>query len=96
MQPHWPRATAARRARVELKDRLKRGALSLPQLFSESATDDVIGKTRVFEVLTALPQIGKMTAHDIMTEVGIAPTRRVRGLTHRQRQGLLHKFNLTK
>jgi len=87
------KAAAARRARAELKDRLKRGATTLTQVLADADTDDVIGKTRVSEVLTALPKIGKAKAQDIMTEVEIAPTRRLRGLTDRQRQALLEKFD---
>ena len=84
------KAAAARRARMELKDRLKRGTTTLTQVFTDA--DDVIGKTRVSGVLAALPKVGKVKAHDIMTDVGIAPTRRLRGLTDRQRQDLLEQF----
>ena len=85
------RAAAARRARVVLKDRLTRGEVTLAQLCDSAATDDVIGKTRVKEALVALPRVGQATARAIMTEVGIAPTRRLRGLTARQRQALLER-----
>lgn len=88
------KAAAARRTRMDLKDRLKRGTTTLTQVFTDADTDDVIGKTRVSDVLTALPQIGKVKAQDIMTDVGIAPTRRLRGLTERQRQALLEKFDV--
>lgn len=88
------KAAAARRARVQFKDRLKRGETTLAQLLHDAATDDVIGKTRISEVLMALPKVGKATARELMTELQIAPTRRVRGLSDRQRQALLHKFGV--
>lgn len=89
------KAAAARRARAELKDRLKQGTTTLTQVFTDAATNDVVGKTRVYEVLTALPKIGRIRAHDIMTELQIPPTRRLRGLGDRQRQALLEKFGFT-
>jgi hypothetical protein len=89
------KAAASRRARAELKDRLKRGNTTLTQVLTDAATNDVIGKTRVSEVLTALPKVGKVKAQDIMTELEIAPTRRLRGLGDRQRQALLEKFDFT-
>ena len=89
------KAAAARRARVEFKDRLKRGETTLAQALNDAVTDDVIGRTRVFEVLTALPKVGKATAQQIMTELQMAPTRRLRGLGDRQRHALLNKFNPT-
>jgi hypothetical protein len=87
------KAAAARRARAELKDRLKRGATTLTQVLKDAATDDAVGRTRVSEVLAALPKVGKVKAHEIMTELGIAPTRRLRGLGDRQRTALLEKFD---
>ena len=89
------KATAARRARMELKDRLKRGTTTLAQVLTGAATNDVIGKTRVSEVLASLPRVSKIRAQEIMTELEIAPTRRLRGLGDRQRQALLEKFDLT-
>jgi hypothetical protein len=89
------KATDARRTRVELKDRLKRGQTTLTQVLADAATNDVIAHTRVSEVLTALPKIGKIKAHDIMNELAISPTRRLRGLGDRQRQALLEKFDFT-
>jgi hypothetical protein len=89
------KAAAARRARMELKDRLKRGTTTLNQVLTDAATNDVIGKTRVFEVLASLPKVGKIRAQAIMHELDIAPTRRLRGLGERQRQALLEKFDFT-
>lgn len=89
------KAATARRMRAELKDRLKRGGTTLTQVLKDADTDDVVGKTRVSEVLTALPKVGKVKAQEIMAELEIAPTRRLRGLGDRQRQALLQKFDFT-
>jgi hypothetical protein len=89
------KASAARRARFELKDRLKRGDITLLQVLDEAVTDDVIAHIRVSALLAALPGIGKIRAQKVMTELGIASIRRLRGLPDRQRHALLAKFDST-
>jgi len=87
------KAAAARRARAELKDRLKRGGTNLKQVLLDAETDEVLGKMKVSALLEALPKVGKVKAQEIMTELEIAPTRRLRGLGDRQRKALLEKFD---
>ncbi len=88
------KAAEARRVRADLKDRLKRGDTNLKQVLTDAQTDEVVGKTKVSAVLEALPKVGKVKAQDIMTELEIAPTRRLRGLGDRQRMALLEKFEI--
>jgi len=88
------KAAEARRARADLKDRLKRGDTNLKQVLTDAQTDEVVGKTKVSAVLEALPKVGKVKARDIMSELEIAPTRRLRGLGDRQRTALLEKFEI--
>ena len=89
------KAAAARRARAELKDRLKRGGTNLQQVLKDAETDEVLGKMKVSALLEALPKVGKVKAQEIMTELEIAPTRRLRGLGDRQRKALLEKFDFS-
>jgi len=89
------KAAAARRARAELKDRLKRGGTNLKQVLKDAESDEVLGKMKVSALLEALPKVGKVKAQEIMTELEIAPTRRLRGLGDRQRKALLLKFDFT-
>jgi hypothetical protein len=86
------KAAEARRARAELKERLKMGSLTLPQLFSQADDDDHVGKMKVLAVLEALPGVGKVKARRTMEEIGIADTRRVRGLGEQQKKALLSAF----
>jgi len=87
------KAAAARRARAEVKDRLKReGAGGLAELLEQAKTDDVIGKMKVTALLEALPGIGKVRAVQIMDQVGISGSRRVRGLGRNQVAALLEHF----
>jgi hypothetical protein len=83
------KAAVARRARAEVKSRLKDSPASVVGVIRQGQTDDVVGKMKVAALLEALPGIGKVRAQQIMQEVGISPTRRVRGLGARQITTLL-------
>ena len=89
------KAAAARRARAELKERLKRGGTDLKQVLKDAENDEILGKMKVSALLEALPKVGKVKAQEIMTELEIAPTRRLRGLGDRQRRALLERFDFT-
>jgi transposase len=86
------KAAAARRARAEWKERLKRGGASLDEVLKEADTDEVLGKMKVSALLEALPGVGKVRAGQIMERLEIAPSRRLRGLGDRQRKALLSEF----
>ncbi|WP_323958514.1 DNA-binding protein [Arthrobacter sp. JZ12] len=83
------KATAARAARAELKSRLKSGQLTVGEVINGSPHEDAIGRLRVLDLLKALPGVGEKRAAGIMEAVGIAPTRRVRGLGVHQRKALV-------
>ena len=87
------KAAAARKERADVKNRLKMGSLSLRELLAGADTNDVWGKTKVLAVLEALPGVGKVKARRTMDEIGIADTRRVRGLGDQQRTKLLEVFS---
>lgn len=89
------KAAAARRARADLKEKLKMGSLSLKELFDEGDRDEVVGKMKVVAVLESLPGVGKVRAKKIMEEVDISEARRVRGLGDQQRKALLKLFPAT-
>lgn len=86
------KAAEARRARAELKEKLKMGSLTLSELLAQSA-DDHVGKMKVLAVIEALPGVGKVKARRTMEEIGIADSRRVRGLGEQQRRALLQAFS---
>jgi hypothetical protein len=87
------KAAEARRARAEIKEKLKMGSITLSELLAGAADDDHIGKMKVLAVLEALPGVGKVKARRTMDEIGIADTRRVRGLGDQQRTKLLDAFS---
>ena len=86
------KAAEARRARAELKERLKMGSLSLPELLDQAADDDMAGKMKVLAVLESLPGVGKVKARRTMEAFEISDTRRVRGLGEQQKRKLLEEF----
>lgn len=86
------RATAARRRRAEVKHRLKAGALRIAEVIAEGSRDDAIAKLKVSELVESMPGVGPVTAQRIMTDLGIAASRRVRGLGTHQARLLIDHF----
>ena len=86
------KAAQARRARAEIKEKLKMGSMTLRELLEQAGDDDHVGKMKVLAVIEALPGVGKVKARRTMEEIGIADTRRVRGLGDQQRKALLDSF----
>ena len=87
------KAAAARKARAQLKVRLKSSGARLDDVLADGDTDSVIGKMRVVAVLEAMPGVGKVRAQRIMERLEISPSRRVRGLGVKQRQALVREFS---
>lgn len=86
------KAAEARRERAEVKNRLKQSGASLPEVLKEGQTNEVIGKMKVSALLEAMPGVGKVRAKQIMDRLGIAESRRVRGLGANQRAALEKEF----
>ena len=86
------KAAAARRARAEVKNRLKYSQGSLSEVLEQAQHDEVIGKLKVSALLESLPGIGKIKARAIMAEIGISESRRLRGLGPHQAKALVERF----
>ncbi|MGW9033132.1 integration host factor, actinobacterial type [Streptomyces sp. NPDC055722] len=84
------KAAAARKERAEVKEALKHGKLSLREVFASDS--EAIRKMPVRALLEALPDIGKVRAQKILTELEISESRRVRGIGIQQRERLLERF----
>jgi|SRR4051795_72636 hypothetical protein len=87
------KAAAARRERAEVKNRLKYSQGSLEDVIKQGQTNDVIGKMKVSALLEALPGVGKVRAKQIMEEIEISESRRVRGLGNNQITKLIDRFS---
>ena len=75
------KAAAARHARAELREKIKKGDTTL---------EDVLDSE---DPIAALPGYGKAKAAKIMNDLGISPSRRVKGLGARQREQLLEALS---
>ena len=68
-----------------MKDKLKIGSLTSRASCSTQAdrgdeSGDMLAKLKVVSVLESLPGVGKVRARDIMSELDISESRRLRGL----------------
>ena len=86
------KAAKARKDRAEVKNNLKRGAITLPSVLKQGQADDTVGKMKVSALLEAMTGVGKVRARQIMERLGIAESRRVRGLGANQRKDLENEF----
>ena len=86
------KAAVARRLRAEVKHRLKTSRASLTEVIQESKANEVVAKLKVVDLLQAMPGVGKVRAQEIMQRIGIADSRRLRGLGAKQVTALLAEF----
>ncbi|YAL81985.1 integration host factor, actinobacterial type [Dermacoccaceae bacterium W4C1] len=86
------KAAAARRERAAVKNRLKYAQGSLREVIEAGKENEVIGKMKVSALLESVPGVGRVRAAAVMEEIGIAPSRRVRGLGANQIAALLQRF----
>jgi hypothetical protein len=86
------RAAEARRVRAEIKQLLKTGSLSLPDVFERAEEDDLVGGIKVSALVVSMPHMGKVKAKRLLEDLGIADNRRLRGLGSRQKAALLDSF----
>lgn len=79
-------AVAARRARATIKARIASGAARpLDVLAAAENADGPAGSLRVTQFLRAIPHIGVTKTERILTDLGIAPVKRLGGLGKNQR-----------
>jgi hypothetical protein len=86
------KAAASRRERAEVKNRLKNSGASILDVLREGQSNEVIGKMRVVDLLQSMPGLGKVRARQVMERLGIAESRRVRGLGTKQVAALEREF----
>nr|WP_228019658.1 integration host factor, actinobacterial type [Brachybacterium epidermidis] len=91
------KAAEARRERAAIKARLKdsagRRGEEISKVLKEAESNEVIGRLRVSALLEALPGVGKVKAQQIMEEIGISPSRKIRGLGSHQAEKLVAHFS---
>ena len=75
-----------------MKSRLKHSGASISEVLREGESNEVIGKMRVLDLLQSMPGLGKVRARQMMERLGIAESRRVRGLGAKQVAALQREF----
>jgi hypothetical protein len=84
------KAREARAARSVLLADLKEGTISLADVLGRE--DNTARRTKVAQLIRALPGVGPARASAALERVGILSDRRVGGLGVRQREQLLKEF----
>ena len=85
------KAAAARHARDELREKIKKAEITLDEVLDSE--DPIAARMKVSALIESLPGYGKAKAAKIMNELGISPSRRVKGLGARQREQLLEALS---
>ncbi|MCH6470284.1 integration host factor, actinobacterial type [Sinomonas terrae] len=83
------KATAARARRAEAKSAVRAGSLSLDELFRQADEDEALARLKVTELLESFHGIGPVRSLAILEQLGIAASRRLRGLGIHQRRALI-------
>lgn len=86
------KAAQARQIRAEVKNRLKTSGASLAEVLDQSKANEIVAKLKVKDLLQSLPGVGSVRAKEIMESIGIAESRRLRGLGANQITELLKRF----
>lgn len=86
------KAAEARKVRAAVKERLKSGGVTFAEVLDLAERDELVAGIKVLAILESIPGVGKVTARRTMAEVGIADSRRIRGLGEQQRRSLLDAF----
>lgn len=85
------KAKAARLKRAEIRENLKTGKITLADVLGMK-DDPVVGRMKTSTLIETLPGFGKAKAQKVMAELGIAESRRLKGLGERQQKALLDRL----
>jgi hypothetical protein len=84
-------ANEARALRAQLKRDLKAGRASIGELLLDSPA--FLQSAKVFDMLLALPKVGRVKAAKIMNNCRVSPNKTFGGLSDRQRAELAERLN---
>ena len=76
-------------ARTKLLNDIKDGKETISGVLARAKEDTVVGKTKVAQLVKALPGYGPAKVTALLEKAGIPEERRVAGLGQRQREALL-------
>jgi len=87
------RAGEARRTRAEIKHLLKTGSLTFSDVLERAESDDLVAGTKVAAIVAAMPGMGKVSTERLLSDIGIADGRTLRGLGKNQKEQLVERFS---
>jgi hypothetical protein len=85
------RANEIRVRRAQLKRDLKAGAIRIEAILDDPP--EYVATAKVFDMLLAVPKLGRVKASRFLNQCRISPAKTVGGLSERQRAELIGLFN---
>jgi len=86
------KAVVTRRARADLKNKVRTGELSPVAALTQAIADPQLKLIKVQDFLKSVPRIGEKKAEAIMEKFSIASSRRLGGLGAHQLEGLTREL----
>lgn len=87
------KARDVRSRRRAFKDRMEAGDQAIAAAIALARSDEALAGIRTVDLLQSMPGIGPRKAEAIMAEIGIAPSRRLRGLGEHQVASLIERLS---
>ena len=84
------KAKKARVTRADIKDAVKNKQITIAEVLKRAETDEAVARLKVTDLLTSLPGVGEDRTENILKELNIAASRRLRGLGIHQRKALIN------
>lgn len=89
------RANKVRTYRAALKRDIGQGAgPSISELLRNGGEDERLATMKVFDLLLALPRVGRVKANTILGRARVSPSKTLAGLSDRQRAELIRAFGV--
>lgn len=82
------KAKKARVIRAEIKEAVKNKQITISEVLQRAETDEAVARLKVTDLLTSLPGVGEVRTENILKDLNIAASRRLRGLGIHQRRAL--------
>ena len=86
------KAKVSRQRRAAVKEKVRKGEITISQVLELAKTDEVIAKMRVLELLESKSGVGKIRAAALLEKLNISATRRLQGLGRLQIEVILREF----
>lgn len=84
------KAKKARVIRAEIKEAVKNKQITISEVLQHAETDEAVARLKVTDLLTSLPGVGEVRTENILKDLNIAASRRLRGLGIHQRRALIN------